>query len=140
MLSPLVAPMSEQNQPHDPEVEKAVLGCCLLDAEAIYHVAALLTPESFYVPRHAALWTSFQRISGTGNVIDVVSIQADLHAAGLPLSAVGGLDYVAELALFVPSSSAVRRYGELVAPFCAPCSRRRTAARKTWPARTAGSP
>lgn len=93
--------------------ERALLGCCLLDAGAMADVPHV-EPGDFEHPRHAELWRSLRRIAATGGRPDVLTVQADLASQGVEVGKVGGLDYVAELTLDVPSAAAAAAYAQLV--------------------------
>ena len=99
--------------PNDLEAEQALLGCILIDQEAIVAVRDLVAPEDFYAERHAHLYRAAVALADAGNPIDTVTLRDQLeHGPGVGRA--GGLDYIAELSLAVPSAASVKHYADIV--------------------------
>lgn len=73
--------------PHDAAVERAVLGAVLLQPKVLPLVAAYLTEDDFFVPRHRAYWRGMLGLHQQGLGIDNVTLAA---ALGPDLERLGG--------------------------------------------------
>lgn len=98
----------------DHEAEQAALGAILLDPGCLHLVRSHLEPGDFASERHrlvaAALWALWDRAAP----IDVVTVRGQLDALG-SLAKAGGVDYLAELTLVTPSTTAAEHYARTVA-------------------------
>src|SRR5438477_11831382 len=99
--------------PHDLEAEQAVLGGILIDPDAITLVRDLLAPEDFYAEKHTQLYRAAAALADRGDPIDAVTLRDQLER-GPGVGRAGGLDYIAELTLTVPSAASVKHYAEIV--------------------------
>jgi replicative DNA helicase len=99
--------------PSDLEAEQALLGCLLIDAEAITTVRDAVAPEDFYAEKHAHMYRAAVALADSGNPIDTVTLRDQLER-GPGVGRAGGLDYIAELSLAVPSAASVKYYAEIV--------------------------
>ena len=99
--------------PHDNEAEQAVLGGLLIDREALSIVRDVLVPEDFYAERHAVLYRAALALDDRGEAIDTVTLRDQLER-GPGIGRAGGMDYIAELTLVVPSSASVKHYADIV--------------------------
>jgi replicative DNA helicase len=97
--------------PHDLDAEASVLGGILLRNQAIR--ALDLSARHFYDPRHQAVWSAMAELDADGRPIDEVTVEAQLRATSA-LQLVGGLAYIAQLALRVPTAENVEHYADIV--------------------------
>jgi replicative DNA helicase len=74
--------MSTMFPPFDPAAEKCVIGCCLLDNDAIPIVADALLAEDFYIEAHADLWLAILRLHRAGRGVDAITLADALIKAG----------------------------------------------------------
>ena len=95
---------------HSLQAEQSVIGACLIDGQAFWQVADLLTSADFWDQRHRALWDAMVSLAGREKPFDVVTISDYLREADQ-----GAVGYVLEIANNTPSSSHVRTYAEIVA-------------------------
>ncbi len=96
--------------PQSLEAEQSVLGGLLLDNEALHRISTMV-PEAFYSHVNSAVFRAIQAIAVTGKPFDPVTVFTEL---GDKAEEFGGLAYLNSLAQFVPSSSSIRRYAEIV--------------------------
>lgn len=75
--------------PHEIEVEASVLGCILLDPNAIEICASIISPEAFYLKAHALLYASFIDLHEAGRNTDLLTASSYLKDNDL-LEVVGG--------------------------------------------------
>ncbi|MDD0814269.1 DnaB-like helicase C-terminal domain-containing protein [Curvibacter sp. HBC28] len=91
------------------ESEAGLLGGLLLDNEAIQRIPDL-DPAAFYSSFHREVYSTIQSLVVEGHPYDTVSVYTRMSEKG------GAADLVAlnELAQYVPSSTSIRRYAEVV--------------------------
>ncbi len=68
---------------HDPDIERAVLGVCLLQPHAYGSVSELLTDDCFYETAHRQVYQAMQQLWQQGSPIDTLSICSSLYAQGV---------------------------------------------------------
>lgn len=105
--------MSDRIPPHSEKAERAVLGSCLIDAEAYWQVADWLEPEDFYDTTCRIIFAAFQRVANNGHEIDIVSVSDDLQERNL-LSRIGGQSQLTSFISQVPTSVHVEHYADTV--------------------------
>ncbi|MGB8645623.1 MAG: DnaB-like helicase N-terminal domain-containing protein [Anaerolineae bacterium] len=98
--------------PQNCEAEQSVLGSILIENEAMDAIGTL-TPEMFYLERHAWIFQRICELYASGSPIDAVSLSHRLDLAG-QLQVVGGSAYLADLMRSVPSAYNVQAYADIV--------------------------
>jgi replicative DNA helicase len=98
--------------PHNLDAEASVLGGILLRNEVLTQLDALEV-DDFYDPRHKAVFAAMRNLEAAAKPIDVVTLEAELDKLG-KLDAVGGVAFLGELALRVPTPDNVIHYAEIV--------------------------
>jgi replicative DNA helicase len=101
-----------QPLPWSCEAEQAVLGGLLIDNEAWWKVADLLSLSDFFDIRHADVFSAIGRLISSCKPADVVTVFDALPAD--KREEVGGLAYLNALSQSVPSAANIRRYSEIV--------------------------
>ena len=99
--------------PHDLDAEQAVLGCVLIDAEAILAIRDILQPTDFYAERHGHIFRAALALSDRGEPVDVLTLKVQLERDGT-LARSGGIEYLAELSQKMPTAASVRHYAQIV--------------------------
>ena len=99
--------------PQNIEAEKSVLGCLMVDKNAIIKVVDFLRPEDFYRGIHQEIYRACQELFAKGEPIDLLSVSNRLKEKGL-LEEVGGVSYLTELVESVPAPSHVLNYAKIV--------------------------
>jgi len=111
--------MNEENlnkkelPPQNIEAEKSVLGCLMIDKEAITKIADFLEPEDFYRTIHQKIYSVILELYSKHEPIDIVSITNRLKEKK-QLEEIGGSSYLATLINLVPTSSHVINYAKIV--------------------------
>jgi len=100
--------------PQSSEAEKSVLGALMQDENALQAAVENLTPEDFYVPAHREIFDAARAIAGEHHPVDLVTMDAELSRRGT-LPGVGGIEYLTELTLFVPTTVNTKEYVRIVA-------------------------
>ena len=104
---------TQRNPPHSLEAEKSVLGSMLISMDAAELAAEMLSASDFYVPQHQDIFEAMTELVSRAQPVDSVTIVDALERAG-KLASAGGLGYIAELSLFVPSAANVSYYINIV--------------------------
>lgn len=99
--------------PQNLEAEQSVLGCLLIDKEAITKVADILKPEDFYKDIHGWILQAMYELDEKHEPIDLLSLANRLREKN-QLEEVGGQTYLASLANVVPTASNVENYAQIV--------------------------
>jgi len=103
----------EKIPPQNIEAEQALLGCLLIDEEAIYKVADILAPDDFYKEIHEVIYQTILDLFGKQEPIDTLSVANRLEE-NKKLDFVGGRSYLIHLSNAVPNSSNVKNYAQIV--------------------------
>ncbi|MDO4582258.1 MAG: replicative DNA helicase [Bacillota bacterium] len=112
-------PPSEHEQisripPQNAEAERAVLGACLLDADAVSPVREFLRAEDFYAEGHRAIFGCICELCDNDRPFDLVTVSDELRKQGI-LERAGGVAYIASLTEAVPATAAAAHYARIVA-------------------------
>ncbi len=99
--------------PQSLDSEKAVLGSIMLKPGSLIDIADRLSPDAFYSDKHKKIYDIMLALSAKNDPIDIISISNKLKEKKM-LDAVGGSQYLSELANSVPSSTNVGYYSEIV--------------------------
>jgi len=105
--------LPEKLPPQSLEAEKSLLGCLMLDENAIIKVADFLGPEDFYREAHRKIYQTCQELFEKGEPIDLLSVSNRLREKNL-LEEIGGNSYLTELINLVPIPSHVFEYAKIV--------------------------
>jgi replicative DNA helicase len=100
--------------PHALEAEMSLLGSMLWDHHIVGDVVQVIhSGDDFFKPAHGVLYEAMVAIYDQHASLDVVQLNQHLIDKGA-LEAVGGLDYLVQLAESVPSSANAVHYARLV--------------------------
>ncbi|PIV65144.1 MAG: replicative DNA helicase [Candidatus Nealsonbacteria bacterium CG01_land_8_20_14_3_00_12] len=105
--------LPEKLPPQSIEAEQSLLGCLMLDKNAITKVADFLMPQDFYRGSHQEIYRACQELFEKGEPIDLLSLSNRLKERG-QLEEVGGNSYLTELVNSVPTASHVLNYAKIV--------------------------
>lgn len=94
----------------------AALGAMLIDKNAADLLVAYLKPEDFYQRSHEEIFRAMLAVAKSSRQIDDITVRAELDVRG-KLDAVGGPEYLYQLAEFVPSAANAEYYGQIVQDF-----------------------
>jgi replicative DNA helicase len=98
--------------PHNLDAEASVLGGVILRNDVLLHLESLESGD-FYDHRHKVIWDAIRNLEATARPIDVVTLENEIEKAG-KLEAIGGISFLGELALRVPTAENVVAYTEIV--------------------------
>ena len=99
--------------PQSVDAEMSVLGALMLDREAMYRVADILSVRDFYKPAHQLIYQAMLDLFKLHEPIDVLSVSTRLREKGT-LEDIGGSSYLTTLVNLVPTASHVLHYAKIV--------------------------
>src|SRR5689334_23765321 len=98
--------------PHNLDAEASILGGVILRNEVLTQLDTLEV-EDFYDMRHKIVFAAIRALEATAKPIDVVTLENEIEKQG-KLDAIGGIAFLGELALRVPTADNVVAYAEIV--------------------------
>jgi replicative DNA helicase len=98
--------------PHNVEAEASILGGIILRNEVLTHLDTIEV-EDFYDNRHKVVFQAIRNLEASARPIDVVTLENEIEKAG-KLDAIGGVAFLGELTLRVPTVDNVVAYAEIV--------------------------
>jgi len=112
--SPITSNIQEGRMPpQSVDAEMSVLGALMLDREAMYRVADILSVRDFYKPAHQLIYQAMLDLFKLHEPIDVLSVSTRLREKGT-LEDIGGSSYLTTLVNLVPTASHVLHYAKIV--------------------------
>ena len=105
--------MISRMPPNDTQAEQAVLGCMLVDKDAILTAVEILKPEDFYRPEHAEIYSAMLELYQKGSPIDLLTLKDQLNLRG-KYDTVNGFEYLASLSSPMYSIANVESYSKIV--------------------------
>lgn len=99
--------------PNAIEAERSVLGCLLLDKEAIIKIADFLEPNDFYHDHHKFVYQACLELFQKSEPVDMVTVATKLQSGG-KLELLGGPSFLADIQNEVPISTHVFQYAQIV--------------------------
>ncbi len=105
--------LSDRVPPQSKEAEISVLGSMIIDREAIYAAAELLTEQDFYSTAHQKIFSGIITLSEKGEPVDLVTLSEELQSSQC-LDDVGGRSYLVTLANAVPTAANVQYHSRIV--------------------------
>ncbi len=103
----------EKLPPQNLEAEQSLLGCLLLDKDAIIKVADSLTEADFYREAHGLIFSTMRELFQRREPIDILSMANRLEEKNI-LERIGGRTYLAQLSNFVATASNVGHYAAII--------------------------
>lgn len=107
----MVNELPEKLPPQSIEAEKSVLGCLMLDKNAIIKVVDFLKPKDFYKAIHQEIYKVMVELFEKENPIDLLAVSDRLKDKNL-IEEIGGNTYLTDLINSVPTASHVINYAK----------------------------
>jgi replicative DNA helicase len=105
--------LPEKLPPQSIEAEQSLLGCLMLDKNAIVKVVDYLEARDFYRRAHQEIYQACQELFEKGEPVDILSVVNRLKEKG-QLEEVGGNSYLTELINSVPTASHILNYAKII--------------------------
>jgi len=109
-LSPSIL---ERIPPQNIEAEMAVLGCMLIEEDAIARSIEQLVAADFYKESHKIIFSGIIELYDTRKAVDLITLVEKVKSDG-KLEAVGGAGYLAGLTNVVPTAANIEHYARIV--------------------------
>lgn len=100
-----------QMPPHDLDMERAILGACLVSTTASDFATARLEPGHFYARAHQKIFGAIGVLASQHEAVDLLTVGAQLAQAG-DLETIGGRASLAEIVVEVASAANIRSHVE----------------------------
>ena len=105
--------MERREVPYSIEAEQSVLGSAFLSKDALTKICDDLNEDDFYLDSHKIIYSVLKDLHDEGIPVDITIVTDRLESAG-ELTKVGNIDYLVEIANFVPSAANVEYYINIV--------------------------
>lgn len=105
--------MNEGKPLYNQEAEQAVLGSILIDPDCLRRVREILTNEDFYEREHKYIFRAMEELQDSDVEVDVLTLSDKMRDEML-LETVGGSSYLVTLTNYVPTSTRVMNYANIV--------------------------
>ena len=99
--------------PQDNEAEQCLLGCLMLDKDAIVKVVDFIKSEDFYKSSHQDIYQAMFDLYEKSDPIDILSVSSRLKEK-TRLEGIGGSSYLTSLINSVPTATHVFNYAKIV--------------------------
>lgn len=109
----MASELPEKLPPQSIEAEMSLLGCLMIDRNAIIKVADFLTSKDLYKRSHQEIYQACQELFEKGEPIDFLSVSNRLKEKGV-LEEIGGASYLTELINSIPTASHTFNYAKIV--------------------------
>jgi len=103
-----------KRQPQAVEVERYVLGGILIEPNVYGEIAEILTPNSFYEPKHQRIYEAIADLAQQSQPIDFLTVTERLRAKG-QLEQAGGADFISQLTMDVASAAHIEYHAGIIA-------------------------
>ncbi len=105
--------MLEKMPPQNIEAEKSLLGCLLLDKNALVKVVDSLQPKDFYTQIHQKIYKAIMELFEKSEPVDLLALSTRLKEKKL-LEEIGGNSYLTEIINTVPTATHILNYSKIV--------------------------
>lgn len=99
--------------PQSVEAEQAVLGSVFLDSDAIVEAMEYIEAKDFYRRSHQTIFQIMIDLNNRSEAIDAIIVKEHLEQKNM-LEDIGGVSYLSELTLSVPTAANVGYYAKIV--------------------------
>ncbi|MCC8142421.1 MAG: replicative DNA helicase [Lachnospiraceae bacterium] len=99
--------------PNSLEAEQSVIGCMIMDRDAIVTASGMLEKDDFYHQQYGILFETITELFNSGTAVDVVTLQNRLREKNVPPE-ISSLEYVGDLVAALPTSVNVPDYARIV--------------------------
>ena len=103
----------EKIPPQNIEAEKSLLGCILLDKDAMLKIADDIDMDDFYKKAHSDIFESILELYNKNEPIDILTLGNKLEEKN-KTATTGGKSYLAELSNAVPTTTHIKEYASIV--------------------------
>ncbi|MEK7080610.1 MAG: replicative DNA helicase [Patescibacteria group bacterium] len=105
--------MPDKLPPQNTEAEQSLLGCLMLDKDAIVKVVDFIKAEDFYKSIHQDIYQAMFELYERSDPIDILSVSGRLKEKNR-LEEIGGSAYLTSLINTIPTATHVSNYAKIV--------------------------
>ncbi len=105
--------MPAKKPPQNIDAEQSLLGCLMLDKNAIIKVSDFVSADDFYKNIHKEIYQTMLSLFEKSEPIDIISVSTKLREKG-QLDGIGGSAYLTSLINLVPTATHVTNYAKIV--------------------------
>lgn len=105
--------MDKNIMPYSLEAEQSLLGCMLIDNEILPEILNTLTENDFYVEAHQDIIRAIKHVYAERKPVDIVTLADSLESA-CAIEKSGGISYITDLTLILPSTANYKAYYDIV--------------------------
>ncbi|OGZ64599.1 MAG: replicative DNA helicase [Candidatus Staskawiczbacteria bacterium RIFCSPLOWO2_01_FULL_40_39] len=109
----MMVEMPAKKPPQNIEAEQCLLGCLMLDKNAIIRVSDFIDAEDFYKDLHKEIYAAMVGLFEKMEPIDIISVSTKLRERE-KLEQIGGSAYLTSLINTVPTATHVANYAKIV--------------------------
>ncbi|WP_027108151.1 replicative DNA helicase [Lacticigenium naphthae] len=109
----VVEAFQDRIPPQNIEAEQAVLGSVFLNPDALISAMEFIESRDFYRRAHQLIFQSMVELNEKNEAIDVVTITNALESKK-QIEDIGGMPYLADLAVIVPTAANIEHYAKIV--------------------------
>ncbi|MSU60397.1 MAG: replicative DNA helicase [Candidatus Staskawiczbacteria bacterium] len=106
-------PSPEKKPPQNVQAEQSLLGCLMLDKNAIIRVSDFIHADDFYKDIHKEIYGAMLELFSKMEPIDIISVTSRLKEKE-KLEKIGGSAYLTTLINIVPTATHVANYAKIV--------------------------
>jgi len=99
--------------PHSLEAEESLLGCLLIDKDAIIKVVDMILPQDFYRQNNQKVYEAIQELYNSQEPIDIITLANKLEDKK-QLVDIGGRTYLAKLSNTVATAGNINQYASII--------------------------
>ena len=99
--------------PHSIEAEQSVLGCMMMNRDAIMSASEILIGDDFYQHQHKVIFESMVELFNEGKPVDPIVLQDRLQEKDVPAE-ISSTEFLRDLLTSVPVSTNVKYYATIV--------------------------
>lgn len=99
--------------PQATDLEEAVLGALMLDANALNTAIDLLHEEFFYKPEHQTIFRAIHKLFQQNQPVDMITVTNQLRQSG-ELEAAGGAFHISEITSHIVSAAHIEYYARVL--------------------------
>ena len=105
--------MNEKIPPQNLEAEQSLLGCLLIDKDALIKIADIVRENDFYKSGHEIIFSTMMELYSKHEPIDILTLSNRLEEKK-QLENIGGRTYLTHLSNFVATSSHIVHYANII--------------------------
>ena len=99
--------------PHSDDAERSVIGCMMMNREAIMIASEILTGDEFYRQQMGIVFDSMVELYNEGKPVDFVTLPEKLKEKDVPPE-ISSMEFAKDLLTAVPTSANVKYYAQIV--------------------------